>query len=328
MASKTRSVFPCEDSFPLKNRLGITTGDPQGIGQKIAFESLKSLGPQKNFQFIIWTSTTNASLKIPRFQTKVFKTAREALQAPFNEKILLEIKSKKWAGDWVEESANLCLEKKLSALITGPVSKATMKKNKRKSLSQTPLLKTLSGAKNVFMVFRGRFFNVILLTDHRPLRRVLVDKKKLVHLLKESLDLRSFLPPKDQKKPLGLLGLNPHAGENGLIGKEEQEILIPILKKYFSSKDIEGPLCPDAAFLKKNWRRYSFYIALYHDQGLIPFKAIHSHGGFAFSLGLPFLRLSVDHGTGVGLDDRAISFESFLAATKESLKLIKQRRKK
>ncbi len=328
MAGKTKSFFSYKSLFPLKNRLGITTGDPQGIGQKIASKSLKVLGPQKNFQFLIWTSTKSPVLKVPSFQTKVFKTALEALKTPFNEKVLLEIKSKCLPGDWLEESAVLCLEKKLSALITGPISKATIKKNKYKALSQTPLLKILSGTKDVFMVFRGNFFNVILLTDHCPLSKVLIDQKKLIYLLKEALNLRFYLNPKDQKKPLGLLGLNPHAGEGGLIGKEEQKILTPLLKKHFSNNEVEGPLCPDTAFLKKNWNRYSFYIALYHDQGLIPFKTIHSHSGFALSLGLPFLRLSVDHGTGLNLQDKDISFESFLAATKEGLRLIKQQKQK
>ncbi len=327
MDRNTKSLFSHKKLFPLKNRIGITTGDPQGIGQKIAQKSLKALRPQKNFQFLIWTSTSSPSLKIPFFQIKTFRTAKEALKTPFNEKILLEIKSKKKAGDWLIESAPLCLDKTLSALITAPVSKATIKKTKYKALSQTPLLKHLSGAKEVFMVFRGSFFNVILLTDHCALKKVTVDEKKLLSLLKEALHFRSFLNPKDQKKPLGVLGLNPHAGEKGLIGDEEQKVLTPLLKKYFSNKEVEGPLPPDTAFLKKNWSRYSFYIALYHDQGLIPFKTVHAQSGFCVSLGLPFLRFSVDHGTGLGLADKDISFESFLTATKQCLKLIKQKRK-
>ena len=109
---------------------------------------------------------------------------------------------------------------------------------------------------------------------------------------------------------MGVLGLNPHAGEGGLIGKEEEDILKPLIKT-FSPKEVQGLLVPDAAFLKKNWDLYSFFIALYHDQGLIPFKMIHSHRGFAQTLGLPFLRLGVDHGTGIGLKHREISSESF-----------------
>ena len=327
MDRDSKIFFSSNKKLSLKNRIGIPTGDEKGIGYYVAQKSLQKIGPQKNFQFLVWTSSRSPSLKVPRFKTKVFKTAQAALEAPFNENLLLEIKSKKAAGDWLIDAANLCLKKRLSALITGPVSKASIKKTRYKSLSQTPLLKKLSHAKNVFMVFRGRFFNVALLTDHRPLKQVRINSRDLLSLIRQTLALRKTLSPKEQKKPLGILGLNPHSGENGLIGKEEQKILIPLLKKNFKKGEVEGPLPPDTAFLKKNWKRYSFYLALYHDQGLIPFKAIHGQSGFALSLGLPFLRLSVDHGLGVGLSPKDICLDSFLDATKACLKLVKQFKK-
>jgi len=324
MDSATKNFFSYQHSFPLKNRLGITTGDSKGVGYQVALKSLNKLGPQKHFQFLVWTAFKAPTLKIPSFKTKVFKTAKEALKDPFKEQVLLQIKSKKGAGDWVEEAAYFCLNKILSALITGPVSKATMKKNKHRKISQTPLLKKISGAKNVFMVFRGQFFNVILLTDHCPLKKIHIESQTLIALLKSALDLRSYLKPTEQKKPLGLLGLNPHSGENGLIGTEEKQILIPILKNHFK-KEVKGPLVPDTAFLKKEWERYSFYVALYHDQGLIPFKTIHQQRGYALSLGLPFLRLGVDHGLGLGLSTKDICFQSFFSAIKEALKIIKNK---
>ena len=124
------------------------------------------------------------------------------------------------------------------------------------------------------------------------------------------------------KKPLGVLGLNPHAGEEGLLGREEIEILKPTMAR-FSEEDLKGPLSPDAAFLKKNWSAYSFFIALYHDQGLIPFKMIHAHKGAAFSLGLPFIRTSVDHGTGIGLKSKDALPDSLLSALRYNLKFVR-----
>ncbi|MEK6554999.1 MAG: 4-hydroxythreonine-4-phosphate dehydrogenase PdxA, partial [Bdellovibrionota bacterium] len=105
--------------------------------------------------------------------------------------------------------------------------------------------------------------------------------------------------PKLAKKPLALVGLNPHSGEGGLIGNEEISVLNPVLKSLNEKGlKIEGPLVPDSAFLKTNWKKYSFFICPYHDQALIPFKMIHGQDmGVHMTLGLPFVRTSVDHGT-------------------------------
>ena len=310
-------------TFPLKNRIALTSGDPQGVGLFITKKALKILGPKKSFQFLIWTQRQADTFKIPAFKTLAFSSPAQAFASPFKESHLLQIKSKGGPGDWLLEAGERALNQEVSALVTGPVNKNQLKKHN--AVGQTDLLKKLSQTEEVFMCFRGRSFNVILLNDHIPFKKVGIDKQKLSKLLKLALWNRKTLSPSLQKKPLGLLGLNPHAGEKGLLGSEEKNILSPLLKKW---KEVDGPLSPDGAFLKKNWRQYSFFIALYHDQGLIPFKMIHNHKGFAQSLGLPFLRLGVDHGTGHGLKAKEISHESFLSALKESLRLIRLHQKK
>ena len=312
--------------FPLKSRLAIATGDPDGAGLIIAQKALEELGPQKNFQFLVWTKTKAKAFKIPPFQTETFKNSCPALKSPFKASHILQIKNSAGPAGHLEDIAKLCLSRKISALITGPASKAEMKKHKLKALSQTAFLKAFCHKQNVFMCFRGAFFNVLLLTDHQPLKTVSIDPAKLNRLLRLALKARSLLKPSLQKKPLGVLGLNPHAGEKGLIGGEEEKILKPLLRA-FSPKDVQGPLVPDAAFLKKSWGLYSFFIALYHDQGLIPFKMAHQQTGFAQTLGLDFLRLGVDHGTGRGLKAEEISHSSLLSAIKEAIRLIKQGRK-
>ena len=305
-------------NFPLKNRIALTTGDPRGIGLVIAKQSLKSLGPKKNFQFLIWTHKQADTLQVPAFKTFTASSAVQAFAHKFKENHLIQIKSKKGPGEWLLSAGKKALNQEISALITGPVNKNQLKKYK--AVGQTDLLKKQAQTPNIFMCFRGKFFNVILLTDHVPFKKVKIDKQRLSNLLKLALLNRKALLPSLQKKPLGVLGLNPHAGEKGLLGSEEEKTLKPLLKKW---KEVEGPLSPDSAFLKKNWRKYSFFIALYHDQGLIPFKMIHNHKGFAQSLGLPFLRLGVDHGTGLDLKNKEISHESLLSALKESLRLIR-----
>ena len=321
MDREKKDFFFHNSPFLLKHRLALTTGDSLGIGKKITVQALKRLGPKKKFQFLVWTDNKAKTLKIPAFKTLIFKTSKQALKSSFKEDYILQIKSFGGPGDQLEEAAKCCLNKETSALITGPVSKALMKKNKYKALGQTDLLKKLCQKKNVFMSFRGVFFNTILFTDHIPLKNLFIDPTKFKNCVTLALKARIFLKSSLKKKPLAILGFNPHSGENGIIGEEEEKILKPLLKS-FSSKEVQGPLVPDAAFLKKNWKFYSFFIALYHDQGLIPFKMIHSHKGFTQTLGLPFLRLGVDHGTGIGLKDKDISSESFFKAIKEAIRII------
>ena len=143
------------------------------------------------------------------------------------------------------------------------------------------------------LCFLGEKFNVVLLTDHVPLKKVHVTSHQLISCMENVLLFqKQFFK---SKKPIGLLGINPHAGEHGILGTEEIGIFKPVLKKY--NTKIRGPLVPDIAFDQKNWKKFSFYICTYHDQGLIPFKMIHPHQGVHTTLGLPFIRTSPVHGT-------------------------------
>lgn len=303
-------------TLSLNHQIALTTGDPCGIGKFAAKEALRRLGPKKQFQFLVWTDPKEKIFKVPGFQTSSFKSISSALKEDFCENIILQIKSQGGPGKQLLEAGELCLHKKASALITGPVRKKLLEKWKARG--QTDLLKKLCKTKMVFMCFRGTHFNTILWTDHIPLKQVSINQKDFKNFLHLALDARALLKKNLRELPLGVLGLNPHAGEKGLIGKEEELFIGPSLKS-FSKKNVEGPLSPDTAFLKKNWKKYSFFIALYHDQGLIPFKAIHSHTGFVHTLGLPFLRLGVSHGTGADLKKSNVSCDSFFSAIKELL---------
>lgn len=317
-----KRFFFHRSTFPLKNRLAITTGDPSGIGKRVACHALSRLKPRKNVQFLIWTDPKEKLFKVHGFQVLSFSTVQEALKSPFKETQILKINCQGGPGEHLKLAGRLCLNKTISALITGPVRKKLLEKYKARG--QTDLLKKLCHTKEAYMCFRGRFFNVILWTDHIPLKKISINPKTFKNFLNLSLSSRNLLPESLRTKPLGLLGLNPHAGEDGLLGNEEITFLNPAIKS-FSSKDIQGPLSPDVAFLKKHWKHYSFFIALYHDQGLIPFKMQHFHKGFAQTLGLPFLRLGVGHGTGQGLKTKNISSDSFLNALREAVRLIKQK---
>ena len=249
-----------------QKRLAITTGDPKGVGFFITQQSLKKLGPKKNFQFIVWSNRQSPTLKIPPFKTLVFKKEALAFKSKFREDHLLQIKTGGGVGTCLQQAGAKALSGEVSALITCPVNKSSLKKYQIRGevvrevkgpvVGQTDLLKKLSKSRHGFMSFRGSKFNVILLTDHCALKDVAIKKSQLKAVLSLALEARKFLPLGQQKKPLGVLGLNPHAGELGLLGLEEEKTLKPLIK---NSKEVEGPLSPDSAFLKKKLEEIQFF---------------------------------------------------------------------
>ncbi|MGE3758312.1 MAG: 4-hydroxythreonine-4-phosphate dehydrogenase PdxA, partial [Pseudobdellovibrionaceae bacterium] len=172
----------------------------------------------------------------------------------------------------------------------------------------------------------GSKFSVVLATGHQPTKKAIenLDSKVLTSAIKAALELRSLLPKEKKNLPVGVLGVNPHAGESGLLGSEEDELIKPVIDAFRTEKSaVEGPLVPDAAFLPKMWKKYSVYVAAYHDQGLIPFKTVHQHqSGVHISMGLPFVRTSVDHGTAKDIFGRNIAdYRSMLESIEWCIKL-------
>ena len=283
-------------------KIHITTGDPDGIGLEVSLKALSLLGPKKNIQFVLWRSAT-AKKEILQVVDKCFNRTRinktKLIKGDYKKKenILLDLADSPSPTQWVVNAAKQCLKNKTNeALVTGPLSKTQMNQEGFEEKGHTDLLKKLSHTRYVFMTFMGKSFNVTLLTGHAPLRKVKWSKSSLNKCIELCLNLKPHLPPSHQnKKRIGLPGFNPHAGEEGLLGTEEFSLKANIKKwKEF----VEGPLVPDVAFLTENQKKYFIYICLYHDQALIPFKMTHQRKSFQLSLGLPFIRTSVSHGTG------------------------------
>ncbi|UOF00385.1 4-hydroxythreonine-4-phosphate dehydrogenase PdxA [Bdellovibrio reynosensis] len=286
-----------------KIRIALTTGDADGIGFEVTAKALSLLPKQKGVQFIMWRTDgadkKYLSLIDKKYERITVDTLEEALkiEGPY----LIDIASELSPAHWVEVTAKACLDKKIDAMATAPLSKPAIKQAGFKDLGHTDILKRLSKSKFVNMGFIGEKFNVVLATAHLPINKVSESLRfdNLSQALINANSLRTKLTKLQSKRPIAILGLNPHAGERGLIGNEELKLFPQILD--FAKKNkipIEGPLVPDAAFFETNWKRYSVYLALYHDQGLIPFKMIHGQdSGVHISLGIPFIRTSVDHGT-------------------------------
>jgi 4-hydroxythreonine-4-phosphate dehydrogenase len=294
-------------SSPLK--IAITTGDKDGIGLEIAEKALLKLGPQKGAHFLIWRSPISYPNNLKRLEKKFrlvsFTSPEKALaylkSDEMSPKQLVEIISEDSPAKWVEQTAFWCVDREISAMVTGPISKTEIYRAGLKDMGHTDILKRVSNTSQVYMGFLGRKFNVLLATAHIPIAKVpsSLSVIGITSALVAADRLRKTLPSVRQKKPLALLGLNPHAGENGLIGTEETQLFTTISTEARKlGISVVGPLVPDAAFLEGNWKKYSVYVAMYHDQGLIPFKLVHGQdSGVHVSVGLPFVRTSVDHGT-------------------------------
>lgn len=283
-------------------RLIITTGDPDGIGWEVTVKALNELGPQRQIQFIVYRPLNQkSSCKFNRkFKVQPAPSLTAALADRFDPKWLIEVRSPEPPARWVEEAAQAGMSRSVAGMITAPLSKTSIVESGLKDIGHTEILARISGHKNLYMGFLGDKFSVVLATGHEPLEVAIhnLSMQKLAGALRSAATFKNVLPAARRKRPIALVGVNPHAGEGGLIGSQEGWFRGLMDSVRHDVGRIAGPLVPDAAFLPGNWPRYSVYVCPYHDQGLIPFKMIHGFSsGVHITLGLPFVRTSVDHGT-------------------------------
>ncbi len=214
----------------------------------------------------------------------------------------------------------------IDGVVTLPVSKAALVAAGSRHHGHTEFFRDAAGVTDAVMAFAAGSFRVALLTIHEPLHRVpeLVTADRLRTVIRCCHDAlrRDFAVAAPR---LGVLGLNPHAGEDGLLGSTEREVIIPVLAELRAAGlDLDGPLVPDVAFRRRD--RYDLLLALYHDQGLIPFKLLAFDTGVNVTLGLPFVRTSVDHGTACDIAGQGCaSPASLLAAWELAVTMVRNR---
>jgi len=259
----------------MKNRpiIGITTGDPKGIGPEIVAKVLRDPEVHSLADFKIFGPTVSDSRL----------SDAQAAQVALNS---------------LNQAVVEALDKKITSLVTAPVNKARLRLVDKQFIDHTEFLAAKCQAK-VCPLFVARNWRVSMVTRHLPLREVAMklnamDILQTIRLTCQGLQKYfGILQPK-----LVVAGLNPHAGERGLLGDEEIKIITPaILQARREGMDIDGPLSPDTLFWRMTQGKWDAVIAMYHDQGLIPIKTLAFKETVQITLGLPFLRLSVDHGT-------------------------------
>ena len=281
--------------------IGLTYGDPAGIGPEILGKVLKSW-EYSSTPYVIGTKDYN------------FKPGHPS-------KLTGEHSYK-----YLKESAKLAINKKINALITGPVSKEMINMTYTGFRGQTDELAKLCkmNPDDVIMLFAANDLRLALFTRHMPLKDVatkITQKRLNKFLIILNKELKKWFQIKNPR--IAVLGLNPHASENSLFGNEEEKIIIPVIKKLQKSGlTVFGPFSPDATlakagqdFLSKKKQKYDAYVSFYHDQGLPMFKAVAGLNGTNVTLGLPFLRASVDHGTAFDIAGKNIASPNGLKST-------------
>jgi 4-hydroxythreonine-4-phosphate dehydrogenase len=204
----------------------------------------------------------------------------------------------KVASACVKEAANLCIRGETSALVTAPLSKASLEAAGIAYIGHTEMLRDLCRCKDTLMMFvRGRH-RVSLVTTHIPIGRVkkVLTRRRLeraIILTRRGLELLFGVP----EPRLAVLSLNPHRGEEGLLGCEEKNVIVPAME-IASQKGarVSGPFAADSFFSRGEWKKFDAVIAMYHDQGLIAAKLIGGERVTNLTLGLPFVRTSPGHG--------------------------------
>ena len=219
-------------------------------------------------------------------------------------------------------------QKQIDGLVTAPIHKKNIQSTEFSYTGHTPYLKNIFDVKDVAMMMCAGNFRVALLTEHVPVSEIakyitkeaIVSKLQVIH---QSLQKDFGI----DKPRIAVLGLNPHAGDEGLIGNEEETIIKPAIKESKNNNMLViGPYSADAFFARRSYDRFDAVLAMYHDQGLIPFKSLAISEGINFTAGLPVVRTSPDHGVAFDIagKDKADS-SSFTASVFECIDIINRR---
>ncbi len=283
----------------MRCRIGITLGDPAGIGPEIVQAALSSGRLPHTADYSVIGQPVRCSLGHP---TK--ETARAALDA-------------------LEEGAACARRGEINAIVTGPIHKARMHDIGFEFPGQTEFFADRCGVKNFAMLLTGGKLTVALVTTHLPLREVATALTKS-EIVRVGLLLEDFLHRRRIQKPrIAVAGLNPHAGESGALGREENEIIAPAITELNAKSPITnhespifaGPFSPDTIFHHAAHGDWDGVLCMYHDQGLIPLKLHAFHDGVNVTLGLPYPRTSPDHGTAFEIAGKGVARpDSMIAA--------------
>jgi 4-hydroxythreonine-4-phosphate dehydrogenase len=273
--------------------IAISVGDLNGVGIEIALNSHAAVTKLcRPIYCINEAMLTQAAKKLGTQLPDDIQLAPVADEFSIQEGSVTK-ESGKYSYDSFMKAIELCENKEADAVVTMPIHKEAWMKAGLEYKGHTDLLRKHFNKEAIMMLGCPAMF-VALFTEHIPLKDVAaaLTYKELKRFL---IDLHNSLP----KEKVAVLGLNPHAGDNGVLGSEEEIItaVIEDVNKEVGFEQFVGPVVPDVAFAPYFRKNYNYYVAMYHDQGLAPLKALYFDESVNISLNLPIIRTSVDHGT-------------------------------
>ena len=314
------------------NKTLITLGEPAGIGPDLCVLLAEKYLTRNTIvisdPLLIKNSANKLRRKIKinilediespalsgKFLVNVLPVNLKAINKPGR----LNPKNAGYVIETIRKAAELCLEKKASSMVTGPISKSVLNNGGYKISGHTEFLANICKHKSVMMLM-NTYMKIALHTTHVPLEKV------SRYITKDSLKKTICIINNDLKEKFGIkkpkilvTGLNPHAGEDGMLGKQDDNIIKPVITEMRRNKIlIDGPVPADTAFLKKYVEMYDIILTMYHDQGLPVIKFNNFKKTVNVTLGLPITRVSVDHGTALDLVGTGkIDISSFIEAIK------------
>lgn len=313
-----------------KIKIGFTIGDPAGIGIEIILKTLRNKEILNFFIPIIFGSN-----KLINHQKNIFIKSEISFQEIFKEEdavvekinilnIWKEVplikfgipnkESARLAKESLEKATNSLKNGKIQILVTAPINKYTMQYSNFNFSGHTEYLEQKLNEKSL-MLMTSEYLNIALVTNHLPIKKIASTLNEELIIQKTQILNTSLIQDfKIQKPKIAVLGLNPHAGDNAFLGNEEKEIIEPAIKKIFSLKEILsfGPFSSDSFFTVANLKKFDGVLAMYHDQGLIPFKTLALEEGANFTAGLSKIRISPNHGVAYNIAGKGIANPSSL----------------
>ncbi|WP_321492424.1 4-hydroxythreonine-4-phosphate dehydrogenase PdxA [uncultured Desulfobacter sp.] len=318
--------------------LGITMGDPAGVGPEIIIKSLADPEIQNLCTPVILgdyeiLKKAGLDLKTPNKLVIADDLNCDFSNCPQGVIACLSTLNPEVTGlghptpetgkameTYINTGVDLALSGAIDAIVTGPITKTGLKMAGSSFHGHTELIAHRTGTDNFAMMMAGPRLKVVLTTIHIPLSKVpeqvtCQEITRIINLTRDTLITRFGIP----NPRLAVAGLNPHAGEQGMFGSEEEEIIKPAVQKAREKGfDVTGPYPPDTVFFNAVEGAFDAVVCMYHDQGLIPFKLIHFRDGVNTTIGLPIIRTSVDHGTAYDIAWKGIADPSSM---KEAIKM-------
>ena len=323
--------------------IGLTTGDLNGIGLELI---IKTFSNKALFEYC--TPVLFASNKVLSFYTKQinehFKYTSVKDWDKLNPKSLnvytcwqedvildpgkLTPEGGKYAVRSLEVAVQCLKDKQIDTLLTAPIHKKNVQGPNFNYSGHTPYLKDQFGAQDVAMMLCTDFLRVALLTEHVPVTQL--EKHITTNAIVSKVEIINTSLIEDfgiEKPKIAILGLNPHAGDDGLIGNEEKEIIMPAIEQLQQKNILVfGPYAADGFFARSSYKEFDCTLAMYHDQGLIPFKALDLDEGVNFTAGLSIVRTSPDHGTAFEIAGKnQANPSSYLHALYSCIDILQQR---